>query len=233
MINAVHALSTICDIPEYEGFGWGDRTKSLTGTHDATGDFVPIKVDGRPHARRLREVWRPKIVVGNVPSWNDYPTVGFTVPAFSRRAVDALRDLLEPNGELLPLISDAGEYYAYNITVFADVLDVEHSEIVWGLDYKFISSITRHEFHADRLNGLSIFSLPQMVLSYYVTNEFVERIREHRLNGFDVPKVWPLPPGADWWELSLTQNAARQKKVAELRRRRGGANDQPPLEPLE
>lgn len=234
MACSVYGLSCICDIPEYEGFGWGDRTFSARGTHNATGDFVPILVDDKEQIVHFAHLWKPTRVVGNVQPWNDFPTIGFNVPAFSRRAVDALRDLLEPNGEILPLVSDVGEYYAYNVTTIADVLDVERSDITWGLDYKYASWISRHEFHADRLEGLSIFRLQQKTTFYYVTDVFVDRIREHRLNGFDVEKLWPLPPGESWWENWKRRQAARQRKATAIRRQRGGmVATEPPLDPLE
>ena len=71
----------------------------------------------------LAPFWTPQRVIGQVRPFNDYPCVDLIVPAFSRKAVDALRNLLEPNGELLPLVAEVGEYFAYNITTVADILD--------------------------------------------------------------------------------------------------------------
>lgn len=53
--------------------------------------------------KRLKATWPGPKVVGNVRRFNDCPGVNLTSLAFSQRAVDMLRDILEPNGELLPL----------------------------------------------------------------------------------------------------------------------------------
>lgn len=41
----------------------------------------------------------------------DFPSLIANVPVFSRRAVLALKDLLEANGELLPITCAGDEYY--------------------------------------------------------------------------------------------------------------------------
>jgi hypothetical protein len=54
---------------------------------------------------------------------------GFYVePILSAKAVEALRDLLEENGELLPLLCDEGIYYVFNTARIVDALDEKHSE---------------------------------------------------------------------------------------------------------
>jgi hypothetical protein len=220
MMNTVYELSTIVEIPEYEGFAWEDRLASVRGQPDATMDFTPEITSDGDRPVRLATLWRPTRVVGKVRPWNDFPCINFNIPAFSRRAVDALRDLLEPNGELLPLISDVGEYYAYNVTTVADVLDVARSEVTWGYDFLYISSIQQHEFLEERLRGRAIFWLPQMMLVYYVTQIFAQRVREHRLQGFDLAKVWPLPKGADWYRMKLQRLDLWKRKARNARRRK-------------
>ena len=51
--------------------------------------------------KSLKKKWKIPELWGPVPSFHDYPATEL-VPCFSQRAVDALRDVLEPNGELLP-----------------------------------------------------------------------------------------------------------------------------------
>src|ERR1700737_155861 len=58
---------------------------------------------------------------------SDFPTFLKTVPAFSRRAAELLGNLLKPYGEILPLICDSGEYFAYNVTTLVDAMDLEAS----------------------------------------------------------------------------------------------------------
>ena len=151
-------------------------------------------------------------MIGRVRRFNDYPCVDLGIPAFSQRAVDALRDLLEPNGELLPLISDIGQYWAFNVTTVADVLDWKRSQIRWLIKPDAASSIERHEFFPSKLRILSIFRIPEIPHATYVTELFAARVREHGLEGFDFRKVWPLPPGVIWWKLAKKQKREYQRR---------------------
>ncbi len=125
--------------------------------------------------------------------------MGMMIPAFSRRAADALRDYLEPNGELLPLIHPAGEYYAYNCTRIAEVLDHENSKGLWSrLDPRLALDIEYFSIFPERLAGLTIFRMRELPNIVFVTTPFVDRVREHGLNGFHFAKVWPWPPGTNY-----------------------------------
>src|SRR5260370_19682769 len=118
-------LECITTDPTYEGFGF-ISAQSLRNKARLSFDFDPddIATKGRAWTvTPMGTIWRPQPVEGRVYAFNDYPCVNLTIPAFSRRAVDVLRDLLEPNGELLPLVSSVGEYYAFNTTKVADILD--------------------------------------------------------------------------------------------------------------
>src|SRR5258707_1021726 len=125
--NGLYKLEPIADNPKFEGFAFV-REESLRGNGPFVWDFGPddVKTKGRGWTiTPLAPIWTPQPVIGRVRSFNDYPCVDLIIPAFSRRAVDALRDFIEPNGELLPLVSPVGEYFAYNTTTVADILDHE------------------------------------------------------------------------------------------------------------
>lgn len=126
----------------------------------------------------------------DLPS-GDFPWCSF--PAFSKRAVEALRNLLEPNGEILPLICEFGDYYAFNTTSVVDALDEERSELKRFKSSGRISEILRYEFYPEKLQGLSIFKLRQFPAGDYVTDTFVQRVQEAGLVGFDFStarQVW-------------------------------------------
>jgi hypothetical protein len=121
----------------------------------------------------------------------DFPWCSF--PAFSKRAVEALQDLLDPNGEILPLICEFGDYYAFNTTQVVDALNEEYSELKRFKSSGRISEILRYEFYPEKLQGLSIFKLRQSPSKDYVTDTFVQRVQEAGLVGFDFSKaqrVW-------------------------------------------
>src|SRR5207253_1656606 len=79
--------------------------------------------------RLLKRTWPTPEVEGNVRKFNDYPCINLTSPAFSQRAVDMLRDVLEPNGELLPVRHKIGTYYFYNCTRMTNCVDLTKSKI--------------------------------------------------------------------------------------------------------
>lgn len=192
-------LEPVLDNPLYEGFGTGDAA-SFLGRDNVFDDFFPKdggiwdwKVD------RLAERWKPIKVVGRTRSFNDYPCLGMLIPAFSRRAVDALRDYLEPNGELLPVIHPAGEYYAYNCCKIAEVLDRQASKALWSpVEPRLGSMFDYYSIYADRLSGLTIFRMREQPNLIFVTTSFVDRARTHGLNGFHFVKVWPFAEGTNY-----------------------------------
>ncbi len=214
MRYALFELQQILDNPKFEGFAFS-RNDSLLGAYSLTSDFVPDRRIGRTWSvPRLAPIWKPATVVGRVRSYNDYPCINLAVPAFSRRAVDALRDFLEPNGELLPLISSVGEYYAYNVTTVADILDQEKSKFIFtsGGDRSIINifDVERYECLVAKMIGLSIFRLVETGSQFYVTQAFVDRAKSQGLQGFHFVKLWPLPPGVRWKDIykkGLKENA--------------------------
>jgi hypothetical protein len=197
--NALYRLTKITDDPEFEGFGFV-REESLRGKGRLTWDFDPddIQAKGRCWTvTRLASIWAPQPVLGRVRPHNDYPCVNLTIPAFTRHAVDALRDFLEPNGELLPLVSPLGEYYAYNTTTVVDVLDRERSDIIWfDANHDTALRVRRYECIPGKLIGLSIFRLVELPSSTFVHQAFVDRVRQHKLQGFDFTRQWLEKPSS-------------------------------------
>ena len=194
-MSMLFKLDPMVDDPKFEGFAF-ERTESLRGKVGLVQDFVPDDRQTKGRAwtvTPLAPFWTPQPVVGRVRKFNDYPCVNMLIPAFSRRAVDALRDFLEPNGELLPLASSVGEYYAYNITTVADVLDQERSEFQWldeGRTFKSFSKVVRYECIPEKMEGLSIFRIVEEVITPFVSSAFVDRVMQHELRGFLFTKLW-------------------------------------------
>jgi hypothetical protein len=203
--ESVYKLEKILDDPRYEGFGT-----------DPPGSFPNSIPPGRTSrewkVRRLRRNWAPVPVIGRVREFNDYPCVGLSHPALSRRAVEALREFLEPNGEILPLSSKLGSYYHYNVLTVADVLDRKRSEIRWNPKPITASDIERYEFDAKKLDGLSIFRLVEQPARIFVNEAFAARARESRLRGLNFIKVWPLPAGVHWRQLARAEERRQKSK---------------------
>src|SRR5207248_1378382 len=109
---------------------------------------------------------------------------------FSERAVQVLGDFLTANGELLPVICNKVECFAYNVlTVIPDALDEERCELKrfrWG----DVMWIYHHEFRPDRIQGATIFKIPQSKVRVYVTDAFLKRAEEAGLTRFGVERLW-------------------------------------------
>jgi hypothetical protein len=201
----------------FEGFGMKDGP-SLLGRKNRRQDMGPgyeaSETNRLWKPARLAKVWKPLRVEGRVQPYQDFPGISMTLPAFSRRAGDALKDFLKPNGELLPLISDRGEYYFYNITTVIDALDVAKSKCTFWCDPPTTAvDIDYFAFHKRKLVGASIFRIIEMPIYTIVTQAFVERVNELGLNGFHFIKIWPFPPRTHWRDAAKRKD--RTRKIAE------------------
>jgi hypothetical protein len=198
--NAVYQLiKSFDDDPRFEGFA-----PKVRG--DLPDSFPQNRRSRKWRVYRFAKWWKPMKVVGRVRPFNDNPGM-MLYPVFSKRAVDALRNFLKPNDEILPLSSPVGSYYLINVTTVADVLNWRKSKVVWFIGEKPIaaSNILDYQFFRKKLEGRSIFRIPESVTRIFVTEEFAQRVREHGLIGFQLVKVWPLPPGTDYMKLHTEQ----------------------------
>src|SRR5262245_34678544 len=127
MEQAVYRLESFRFLRKYEGF---ERSNPRNFP-----DFYPEEWSTKKwKAPRLAKFWVPQKFIGDVWSENDFPCEGapaWVTPVFSQRAVEGLREFLEPNGELLPVFTPMGTYYAYNVTTVVDALDVQKTQAGW------------------------------------------------------------------------------------------------------
>jgi hypothetical protein len=124
-LPTIYRLDPDLDNPRYSGFGFADRS-SVRGNVSLASDFGPDNIleNGRSWSKlRFDNLWPTPQLTGRANRNNDYPCVGLTVPLFSGRAVDALYDLLAPNGEVLPTICKSGNYFAFNCLRVIAVLE--------------------------------------------------------------------------------------------------------------
>jgi hypothetical protein len=120
----------------------------------------------------------------------DTPGLTAHIPVFSPRAVLALGDLLEDNGELLRITCEGEEYYLLNVTRLVDALDEPNCQIV-RFDDGRIMKIDGYSFVEEKLIGVGLFKVPQKPLgNVYVTDHFVSRVKAAKLKGFKFPRIW-------------------------------------------
>ena len=152
------------------------------------------------NGQKMRATWQPIEITAHKDAKSRYDGNKFPAPNFSQvssmmifdnRAVVALADILEANGELLPLVyegKDDLQYVAFNTTTVIDALDEANSEVERFRNGK-IMVIDKYEFDAEKLKGATIFRIPQQ-LRVYVTDEFMRRVEEAGLTGFGCVPLW-------------------------------------------
>ena len=156
------------------------------------GNWRPFSdlFNGLPVSRPWTNVtfgWDPD--VSRLPK-GDCPLLFTHIPVFTTRAVDALSDLLESNGELLPIVISGEKYFLFNVTRVIDALDESRSEIIRFDDFE-IMDIEVHCFFPEKIGDAAVFKIPQMVTSdVFVTDVFVDRVKSARLKGFKFPLLW-------------------------------------------
>ncbi len=202
-------------------FSWVNRAPISHGPFlgdDIKGLYPrPEDLRDRPVPPPLAGIWQPREVKEDVPFPRGMDLISVSwVLGLSQRAVDVLRDMLEPNGEILPLImpKGVGTFFLYRMRKIADVLDLEKSRLEYVPIGHLALRIDYHQFRTDQLAGLSIFQIPERLYSVYVTEEFVSRVRQSGLKGFKFVKVWPLPPKADGQPLA--DGAAKPKSESKI-----------------
>jgi hypothetical protein len=179
---------TIYEVFPAEGYEWveGRRERdrealaSLRGSPAADRWAAPevrfVRTDD--HGKRLR------------PS--DLPWFGHAVLIMMPDALDQLRSIVEPHGELLPLReSDGKELFALNVLTVLDALDEERSDLVRFTGSGRIMTIKTHVLRKSVVNQVNLFKLPQLrSSSIYVSDAFVARVRQADLWGVEFEKVW-------------------------------------------
>lgn len=121
---------------------------------------------------------------------SDFPWLGSHALVMRQSAVDALRNILEANGEVLPLsTTDCVDLYILNANVI-DALDEANSSLMMFPGTNRIMHIKKIAFVPSAIKGNDLFRLPHRASPTYVSERFVERVKETNLRGLTFNKVW-------------------------------------------
>jgi hypothetical protein len=178
----------------------GSKGYEILHCVDDEGWEIFAELDGSSRVKtwkpvRVRRV-RPSVREGFRPS--DSPYRMSHVLIFRRSAVDALRDILDAHGELLPLEDEGGvELFAYNPRAL-DALDHVRSR-GWRNDEGTLDVVNTHVFFPEVIQGVDVFKLAEKRAgSIYLGERFVQRWKQAKLKGLDFKLAWDsdLPPEA-------------------------------------
>jgi hypothetical protein len=114
-----------------------------------------------------------------------------------RSGLEALRDVFEAHGELLPLATDDDvELWVCNVLGVLDAHDLERSNID-VIEGTSMVSIYEHAFLPSVIGDAEMFRTPVNPRRVYFTDRFVERVKKLKLKGTDFVPLWssegPLP----------------------------------------
>jgi hypothetical protein len=163
--------------------GDADLERSV-GEHQFLG--VPIGETWSPMAI---EPFRDEDYLAGEKPLGDCTMLGATKPVFSPKAVELLIDLLEPNGELLPMEFLGETWFGYNITTVLDALDRARSQLAFYPGTDEVLNVERYVFISSAITS-PIFKIPEMLSVALVTEEFVNAVSAARLKGLAFPELW-------------------------------------------
>jgi hypothetical protein len=156
--------------------------------------WILLGLDGTPHAAdwdppRLELLARDRgkaLKYSDIPS---YPTRG--VVLLRPPAVEALGDLLRPDGELLPVLCDQADLTLFNCTRVIDALDEDRSTIARFRDGR-IMMIESLALRAGAVPpGVNAFRLPQNPKApVYFSQAVVDAARAAKLVRCNFELVW-------------------------------------------
>jgi len=194
------------DNPRYLGISFAEDAPSFVGNESVYDDFLPERfpeISGTTMIASLANVWRPSVAICEVRPFIDFTMIGDSIPVFSQRAFNALKDFLLPNGECLPTPLP---YLVFNCRTLVDVLEREHSELYYSSPKnQFPCRIDKYVPKEDSLNELSIFRIVHAPWKIFVTEKFREACIRSGLFGPMFVKLWPLPDSRSWREEELEE----------------------------
>ena len=137
--------------------------------------------------KSMADTWEvPELdIQGKRKRLRDFVSWESSAPVISERAVEALRPLLEPHVEFLPLVKlRRKQLYAVNVLTLVDCLDWERSEVHFGSDDpNRVVMIWKASFDPARVQDVPIFKLPRYTGATFVRRPFIDAVLEAGLQG--------------------------------------------------
>ena len=157
-----------------------------------------------------RATWEPlrveRFAEGRARRPADFPTMAVgDVLVMRESAAEALRDMFEAGGELLPLATgDDVPLFILNVTRVIDALDEDRADVLRFPDGR-IAYLNAPAFHADKVRDVDFFKLAGRRSEIFVGERFVARVREAKLVGLEFRPVWspaggPIRRRLNWRE---------------------------------
>jgi len=157
-------------VPDTDEFGYLDNS----GDWSAFEDGIPIK-----------KKWKP-LTVKYVPHGKkkgDFPGLFLTVPAFSPKAWEVLKPLVEKDVQACEITTKEGTFFVINVIAVLDCLDKKRTEFEYYSDGD-IMRVESFVFKKGSTKGHHFFKVKEIVdLDVVVTQDFVDAVKANKLRG--------------------------------------------------
>lgn len=166
-----------------------DKYDNLIPEREFTAEEIQL-FDGR----KMKDTWKPLNVKRMEPEkeleLSDAP--GFTIPVFSKKALEILRPLISNSVEELELQFNEADFYGINVTSVLDVIDYSKSKYRMYSDGKRIMAFQKYAFKTcEELMNNNIFKLvDEPRRRAFISDEFKRAVEENNLLGFKFKLVW-------------------------------------------
>lgn len=121
----------------------------------------------------------------------DKPSLFGSIPVFSHRAVEVLKEYLDNGTEILPLRYDKGEYFVINVINVKECIDFEKSEIKRFKSSDKIMRFKKYVFKEEAIKNEHIFKISEFSKGgVFVSDKFRNEVLRHQLQGFLFKEVW-------------------------------------------
>jgi len=176
-----------------------DRVEDI-GRHSLLDAWEPLKLD--VEVKRNRK-------------YTDFPCLELYYMVLTENSYRVYRDCIAVTDgmEALPCKSNKGDLYLINIWGLVDCFCPSASIYTSFPGTTSIREASKYEFHADRIPAQLIFRIPEEKLTTFVTQEFVDLAKLHKLFGLNLSRVWPNPEGVNT-EASLSKLFHLERNVA-------------------
>ncbi len=152
---------------------------------DAKGDKQLTALRGE----RVAANWKPLTVQTDVQTgkMGDFPGLSChgKIPVFSRRAWEALAELLGGHVEALPLRGKAGDFFAINVLAIEDCLVEERTQFGRFESNNKIYRVEKYAFKRGYAPVSPIFWVPQVRDAVLVTDVLREQVERHGFTGLE------------------------------------------------
>lgn len=144
--------------------------------------------------RIKKDIWKPLPVKRMEPEkkleLSDAP--GFTIPVFSKKALEILRPLIQNSVEELALQFQEAEYYGINVTAVLNVIDYSKAKYRMYSDGKRIMAFQKYAFrNCIELRNNNIFKIvDEPTRRAFVSDKFKQTVENYNLSGFKFKLAW-------------------------------------------